>query len=97
MAHEPEPLVVSMTSRYNREAKRVRKRGKDMGKLVAIVDELRHRRPLAERHRDHALTGNWRGWRDCHIEPDWLLVYRVDEDANVLVLGRTGTHSDLLD
>jgi mRNA interferase YafQ len=68
-----------------------------MARLVAVVDALRHRRPLAVRHRDHALAGEWLGWRDCHIEPDWLLIYRVDGDAGAVVLGRTGTHADLFE
>ena len=53
------------------------------------------RRPLADRHRDHGLSGDLRRWRDCHIEPDWVLVYRVDEEAGELILGRSGAHSDL--
>ena len=95
MATGPEPLVVIVTTRYNKDAELLRKRGKQMARLVAIVDELRNRRRLVERHRDHALSGDWRGWRDCHIEPDWLLIYRVDEEAGALILGRTGTHADL--
>ena len=66
-----------------------------MARLVAVVDLLRNRLALAQRHRDHPLTGDWQGWRDCHIEPDWILLYRVDEDSGDLILGRTGTHSDL--
>ncbi len=97
MATAPEPLNVVTTSRYEKDRKRVRKRGKDMERLVAVVDQLRNRRRLAVRHRDHALTGEWQGWRDCHIEPDWLLIYRVDESAGQLVLGRTGTHADVLE
>jgi mRNA interferase YafQ len=95
MATEPEPLGVIITTRYNKDADLLRKRGKKMARLVAIVDALRHRRQLARRHRDHALSGDWQGWRDCHIEPDWLLIYRVDPEAGELILGRTGTHSDL--
>jgi mRNA interferase YafQ len=95
MATEPEPLAVVATTQYEKDAKKARKRGKDMSRLLAVVDALRNRRALAERHRDHGLTGDWRGWRDCHIEPDWLLLYRIDEKAGELILGRTGTHSDL--
>ena len=91
----PPPLIVVTTGSYDRDVKRVRKRGKDFAKLLAIVDDLRHRRPLSARHRDHALVGNWKGWRDCHIEPDWLLIYRVDEAAGELILEQTGSHSDL--
>ncbi len=95
MAEEPGPLNVVVTTRYRKDAKRVRKCGKDMARVVAVVDALRHRRPLAGRHRDHALSGDWQGWRDCHVEPDWVLIYRVDEQARELILARTGTHADL--
>ncbi len=95
MATEPErePLVVMATTRYLKEVKRVRKRGKDTARLIEVVDVLRNRRSLEVRHRDHALTGNWKGWRECHVEPDWLLFYQTTEAE--LILGRTGTHSDL--
>lgn len=95
MSQSPEPLNVVTTKGYDKDAKRARKRGKDMARVIAVVDVLRNRRPLAERHHDHALTGAWLGWRDCHVEPDWVLVYRVDEEAGELILGRTGTHSEL--
>jgi mRNA interferase YafQ len=95
MSTEPEPRNVVATKRFDKDAKRVRKRGNDMARLLAVVDALRNRRPLTDRHRDHALSGDWQGWRDCHIEPDWLLIYRVDDEAGELILGRTGTHSDL--
>ena len=81
MTTGPEPLQVVRTHRYDQDAERIRKRKKDMARLVAIVDALRHRRPLAVRHRDHGLSGVWQGWRDCHIEPDWLLIYRVDDES----------------
>ena len=93
MATGPEPLNVVATTRYDKDAKRVRKRGNDMARLLAVVDALRNRRPLAERHRDHALTSDWQGWRDCHIEPDWLVIYDVTSTEVLLI--RTGTHSDL--
>jgi len=64
-----------------------------MSKLEAVVQAIRTRRQLAPKHADHALAGEWTGWRDCHMEPDWILIYKIDGD--VLTLGRTGTHSDL--
>jgi len=73
--------------------KRVRKRGKDFDKLKAVIDVLVAGEELAARYRDHALVGNYRGARDCHIEPDWLLIYEIDEDELILI--RTGSHSDL--
>jgi mRNA interferase YafQ len=95
MAAGPSPLTVITTARFDKDAKRDRKRGKDMNRLLTVVDALRQRRPLAARHRDHALAGEWKGWRECHVEPDWLLIDRVAEDAGELVMGRAGTHSDL--
>jgi mRNA interferase YafQ len=58
-----------------------------------MIEMLCARRPLEARHRDHALTGDWKGWRDCHIEPDWLLISK--EEGGDLALGRTGSHSEL--
>ncbi len=84
--------VVQPTS-FKRDVKKLKKRGKDLDKLKAIVDLLVSGNTLPERCADHPLSGNWSGWRDCHIEPDWILIYKVAPD--VLTLGRTGTHSDL--
>ena len=92
-----EGLRPNPTAGFKRDLKRLAKRGKDLAKIGEVVDDLRLRRPLASRHRDHALLGKWRGWRDCHVEPDWLLIYRVDEAAGELILGRTGSHADLVD
>ena len=64
-----------------------------MSKLKTIVDMLVAEGALSERCVDHSLSGNWSGWRDCQIEPDWILIYKIAPD--VLTLGRTGTHSDL--
>ena len=69
------------------------RQGADLTKLEAIVIRLVAELPLDERQRDHALSGNWRGYRDCHIEPDWLLIYRVVDDE--LQLTRTGSHAEL--
>ena len=78
-----------------RDAKRMKRRGKDLSKLSAILDVLASGGPLPARNRDHALSGNRAGCRECHIEPDWLLVYRIERDALILVAIETGTHSDL--
>ena len=64
-----------------------------MDKLRAVIESLCHHRPLDARHRDHGLSGNWKGWRDCHLEPDWVLIYK--REAGNPILGRTGTHDDL--
>lgn len=63
--------------------------------MYEIIENLANNIPLAEKHRDHALVGNFRGTRECHIEPDWLLIYEKDDNELVLILTRTGTHSDL--
>jgi mRNA interferase YafQ len=87
------PLTPLRGSAFEKDVKRLKKGGKDLGKLRAMIEMLCSRRPLEARHRDHALTGDWKGWRDCHIEPDWLLIYK--EEGGDLALGRTGSHSEL--
>ena len=90
-------LTPQETTRFRRDRRRMRRRGKDIGKLESIVRILLDEEPLPERQRDHQLTGNWSGYRECHIEPDWLLIYKIDHDEETLTLVRTGTHSDLFD
>jgi mRNA interferase YafQ len=84
--------VVQSTA-FKKDVKRSQKRGKNMGKLKAIILLLLDDMPLEPRHRDHSLKGDRIGYRDLHIEPDWLLLYRVSETE--VMLARTGTHSDL--
>lgn len=86
-------MNVAQTGQFQRDVKRQRKRGKDLEKLMAVVEMLISGESLPPKLRDHPLTGNGDGWRDCHIEPDWLLIYRRTADR--LILGRTGSHSDL--
>lgn len=81
------------TPRFRRELRRMEARGKDSSKLRPILLDLLAERPLDERHRDHKLQGAWAPSRECHVEPDWLLVYRVE--GGTLYLERTGTHQDL--
>jgi len=78
-----------------RDAKLMKKRGKDMGKLIDILSLLASGKPLPTSYRDHALGGKWTGTRECHIEPDWLLMYVLHEDVLVLTATATGSHSDL--
>lgn len=85
------------TSQFKRDYKRVRKRALDMGDLREVLDKLCAEEPLEERHRDDALAGRYRGFRECHVRTDWLLVYAVDRDRLILTASRTGTHSDLFD
>ena len=70
-------------------------RGRDISKLDAVISALANGQTLEERYRDHALSGKWKRHRECHIEPDWLLIYLREDDTLVLTLSRTGTHSDL--
>lgn len=84
---------LSQTKQFAKDLKRMAKRGKDLNKLKNVVSHLVKVQPLDASCRDHALTGNWKPSRDCHIEPDWILIYTID-DENVR-LERTGTHSDL--
>lgn len=84
---------IRYTSQFKKDIKRIRKRSKDLDKLKAVIDVLVAGEQLPARYRDHALVGNYRGTRDCHIEPDWLLIYEIDEDELILI--RTGSHSDL--
>ena len=86
---------VKRSPRFDREVKRAEKRGLDTSELDEIVHLLRLDVPLERKHHDHPLHGNYEGFRECHINPDWLLVYRKEEDELVLFLHRTGTHSDL--
>ena len=86
---------VVKSSKYKRDLKKVIKRGYDISLLDKLVDMLQEGLPLPPKHKDHALKGNWNGFRECHIAPDWLLIYRYEENVLILVLQRTGTHSDL--
>jgi mRNA interferase YafQ len=86
-------MRLSQTNQFKKDIKRLQKRGKDLGKLKSVIDLLIAKQPVPPKNRDHQLSGNWAGHRDCHIEPDWLLIYRLLEDE--LRLERTGTHSDL--
>jgi mRNA interferase YafQ len=80
-------------ARFRRDVKLAQKRGKDMAKLRAVILLLVEGDPLPSRYKDHPLDGEWKLYRDCHIEPDWLPIYKIDGDDLRLV--RTGTHSDL--
>lgn len=83
------------TNRYSKDLKRTIKRNLDIEKLIKVLEFLADRQDLPEKNRDHVLSGNFKGCRECHIEPDWLLIYEVSEDDNEIILRRTGTHSDL--
>lgn len=90
-------LKVEFTGQFKRDYKLAIKRGCDPNQLQGVVSLLINEQPLPEKYRDHALTNSrdYKGMRECHIEPDWLLVYKIYQDMLVLRLIRTGTHSDL--
>ena len=88
-------LTPVRSTRFKRDVKRAEKRGKDLAKLRALLTLLIEEEPLPTLHRDHALKGTWKGYRDVHVEPDWLLIYRIVEGELHLV--RTGSHADLFD
>ena len=86
---------VRHTSAFKRDYKLMLKRHLPIEKLQTIVEKLRNGEELPPANRDHALTGNWANHRECHIAPDWLLIYQIHEDILILELTRTGSHSDL--
>ena len=87
--------TVKPTTQFKKDYKRAMKRGLNVDLLEKVVALLAMGEPLPEKNRDHELSGDWVGHRECHIQPDWLLVYRIEDDVLVLTLTRTGTHSDL--
>lgn len=88
-------LKHEFSKRFLKDVERCRKRGYKMDKLKALIEMLINEQPLLAVHHDHALSGNKVGHRECHIAPDWLLMYYFTSDKGI-VFGRTGTHSDLL-
>lgn len=89
--------IVKSTVRFQKDLKRVQKRGYDISLITNIIKQLANGESLPEKNKDHALSGNFKGCRECHITPDWLLIYEVDNGELILYLTRTGTHSDLFD
>ena len=83
------------TTKFKKDYKLAMKRHRDINLLDDIIRMLSKGETLPEKNKDHELTGNWIGHRECHIQPDWLLIYRIDDDVLVLTLTRTGSHSDL--
>jgi len=86
-------LKIYYTNQFKRDYKRARKQHKDLNKLKTVIDKLVTKEPLDVKYKDHPLTGNWKGFRDCHLEPDWLLIYKSSSDT--LILERNGSHSAL--
>jgi mRNA interferase YafQ len=86
-------MRIVQTHQFKKDIKRQQKRGKNLQAIKDVIELLAAGKLLSARHRDHALTGDWSGWRDCHVEPDWLMIYKASNEE--LLLGRTGTHADL--
>ena len=87
--------TVKPTSQFKKHYKLAMKRGLDISLLEDIIAKLALGESLPEKNRDHALSGNWKGYRECHILPDWLLIYKLEDNILILTLARTGTHSNL--
>ena len=94
MSNEPKYGIV-LTTIFKKDLKLAKRRGYDLSLLSRVVDTFAMGQPLEEKYRDHSLTGNFKGCRECHITPDWLLIYEVSNNELILYLTRTGTHSDL--
>lgn len=88
-------LTIKYQTAFKSDYKRIVKRGYDTRLLEEVIEMLAEQKPLPEKFRDHDLTGNYKGCRECHTLPDWLLVYEVNNDELILYLIRTGSHSDL--
>ncbi|MCM1263658.1 MAG: type II toxin-antitoxin system YafQ family toxin [Butyrivibrio sp.] len=88
--------TVKRSGKFKKSYKLAQKRGLDVNLLKDIVLKLSNGIPLDEKYRDHSLKGNWDGFRECHIQPDWLLIYLIEDDILTLTLVDTGTHADLL-
>lgn len=86
-------LIIRQSTKFRRDVKRLLRQGVDLSKLEMIFVAFVAQQPLDERFRDHALVGDWKGFGECHIQPDWLLIYRIERDE--LQLARTGTHAQL--
>ena len=90
-------MELRTTGKFRKDYKRCKKRGFDMSLLEKVVETLLAGKPLEGKYHDHGLVGQYAGHRECHILPDWLLIYYVDNESLILTAVRTGTHSDLLD
>ncbi len=86
-------MKIHYTTQFKKDYKRIKKQNKDLSKLKTVIEKLSSNQILEQNYRDHPLSGNWKDHRDCHIEPDWLLIFRITSED--LYLERTGSHSDL--
>ena len=90
-------LSLKTTTKFKKDYKRIKKQGKDIALLEKVINTLLAEQPLDAKYRDHGLAGNYIGFRECHIQPDWLLLYAINHDQLILTASRTGSHSDLFD
>ena len=88
-------LNLHTTKKYRKDRNICKKRGLKIELIDEVIQTLREQKPLEPKHRDHALSGDYAGFRECHIQPDWLLIYLIDGENLILTASRTGTHSDL--
>lgn len=88
-------LDIFYTTQFKKDFKKAKKQGKDIDKFKVVLSFLQNKKPLPDSYKDHNLSGNYVGHRECHITPDWLLIYKVDNDKLILALTRMGSHSDL--
>ena len=88
-------LTIKYQAAFKKDYKRIVKRGYDMRLLEKVIELLANQKPLPEKNRDHQLSGDYAGCRECHITPDWLLIYEVADEELILYLTRTGSQSDL--
>lgn len=86
---------IKPTTKFQKDLKRIQRRGYDLSLLTDIIKKLAAGESLPEKNKDHALGGNYQYCRECHITPDWLLIYQIQEETLILYLTRTGSHSDL--
>ena len=87
---------VQYSAQYRRDYRKAKKQGRNIASLREVIGLLANDEPLPEKHRDHAMQGNWKGYRECHVTPDWLLVYRKTNNGELfLVLARLDSHSEL--
>ena len=88
-------LVLKTTAKFRKDYKKVKKSGLDMSLLEKVIQDLLEEKQLDPKYKDHALTGNYIGFRECHIQPDWLLIYTINHNELILTASATGSHSDL--
>lgn len=86
---------IKFTSQFKKDLKQAKKQRKNIDKLFSVIEQISNGIPLEEKYRDHNLNGDYKNCRECHVEPDWLLIYEIIDDVLVLVLTRLGSHSDL--